>query len=378
MQRIKTIPRPDWEAKAEALGFDFHTIGGDTYWDESAYYTFSAAEIDQIESATNELWEMCLKAVDYVIDKNLFYRFHIPEWFVPHLIRSWEEDDPAIYGRFDFAFRDGQLKLLEFNADTPTSLFEASIAQWFWLEDRFPNQDQFNALHEKLVAYWAYLKPFLHQEKLHFTCVRDSKEDFTTTAYLRDCAMQAGLETNFLYLDEIAWDEANETFLDTDNQVIRNIFKLYPYEWMVHEAFGKNIMADRAEAFWIEPSWKMLLSNKAILPILWELFPYHKNLLKCYFDAPKDLVSWCEKPILSREGANVKLVKNGQIIASTDGEYGEEGFIYQDLFELPEFEGNYALVGSWVIGQEAAGIGIREAASKITDNGSRFVPHRIV
>ena len=147
---------------------------------------------------------------------------------------------------------------------------------------------------------------------------------------------------------------------------------------MINEDFGKNIVSDKAEAYWIEPSWKMILSNKAILPVLWELFPYHQNLLKCYFDAPKDLISWCEKPILSREGANVKLVKNGKIIAATEGEYGEEGFIYQDLFELPKFEENYALIGSWIIGQEAAGIGIRESKSSITDNGSRFVPHIIL
>ena len=377
MQRNNIKIRENWAEKVEKLGFNFHTIEG-TYWDESAYYAFTPQEIEQIEMATSELWEMCLKAVDYVIEKNLFSKFHIPQWFVPHIIRSWEEDDPAIYGRFDFALRDGQLKLLEFNADTPTSLFEASIVQWFWLNDCFPKNDQFNAIHEKLVAYWAYLKPFLHEGKIHFTSVRDSNEDFTTTAYLRDCAIQGGLETNFLYVDEIGWDSTYQVFLDDEGEPIRNIFKLYPYEWLINEDFGKNIVADKAEAFWIEPSWKMILSNKAILPILWELFPHHKNLLKCYFDRPKDLVSWCEKPILSREGANVKLVKNGQTIAATGGEYGEEGFIYQDLFELPKFGENYALIGSWVIGQEAAGIGIRESKSIITDNGSRFVPHIIL
>jgi glutathionylspermidine synthase len=374
MQRKSISPRTDWVQKVEQLGFNFHTIGG-TYWDESAYYVFEEKEILQIEKATNELWQMCLEAVDYVIANNLFHRFHIPEWFVPHIVRGWEEDDAAIYGRFDFAFKNGELKLLEFNADTPTSLFEASIVQWFWLEDRFADKDQFNSIHEKLVAYWKYLIPFLHRGKMHFTCVRDSNEDYTTTAYLRDCAMQAGLDTAFLYVDEIGWDMQYEIFLDTENQAIRNIFKLYPYEWLVNEAFGQNILYDKAEAFWIEPSWKMILSNKAILPILWQLFPNHPNLLKTYFDAPNDLLSWCEKPILSREGANVKLVKNGQTIASTDGEYGEEGFIYQDLFELPTFDGNHTLIGSWIIGQEAAGIGIRESKSTITDNLSRFMPH---
>jgi glutathionylspermidine synthase len=374
MIRNKIAIRPDWKEKVEKLGFDFHTIEG-TYWDESAYYAFTAREVEQIETATNELWEMCLKAVDYVIEKNLFHRFHIPQWFVPHIVRSWEEDDPAIYGRFDFSFKNGQLKMLEFNADTPTSLFEASIVQWFWLEDRFAGKDQFNSIHEKLIDYWKYLSPYFHPGKVHFTCVRESNEDYTTTAYMRDCALQAGLQTDFFYIDEMGWNAEQEVFVDMKDEVIRNIFKLYPYEWLVNEEFGRNILTDQAEAFWIEPSWKMILSNKAILPILWELFPYHPNLLKCYFDQPKDLISWCEKPILSREGANIKLVQNGKVIEKTDGEYGEEGFIYQEFFELPEHDGNYALIGSWVIGQEAAGIGIRESKSKITDNMSRFVPH---
>lgn len=376
MQRIAISPRADWKNKVEAVGFDFHTIG-DIYWDESAYYELSMSEVNALEEATNELWQMCLTAVDHIIDNNLFHRFHIPEWFIPNIVRSWEEDYPSIYGRFDFSYNNGEIKLLEFNADTPTSLFEASIVQWFWLEERFPNHDQFNSIHEKLVAYWAYLKDFLHSGKLHFSSVRDSSEDYTTVRYLQDCAMQAGLETAYLHIDEIGWDEAYSTFVDIDNHTIKNIFKLYPYEWMVHEEFGEFLMQDRSNALWIEPSWKMLLSNKALLPILWELFPNHKYLLKSYFDSPKDLTSWCEKPILSREGANVKLVKNGQLLQQTMGEYGEEGFIYQDLAELPQNNGNYALIGSWIIGQEAAGIGIRESKTLITDNLSRFVPHII-
>lgn len=376
MHRITTTPRPDWRQKVEAIGFDFHTIG-DIYWNEAAYYEFSATEINNIETATAELWDMCLQAVQYVMDKNLYHRFHIPSWFIPHIERSWEEEYPSVYGRFDFCVRNGDIKLLEFNADTPTSLFESSIVQWFWLQERFPNHDQFNSIHEKLITTWTDLKGYLRPGKLHFASVRDSAEDYTTTRYLQDCAIQAGLNTTYLHIDEIGWDADYKTFIDAENHSITNIFKLYPYEWMVHEEFGESLMQDQKEAFWIEPSWKMLLANKALLPILWDLFPYHRLLLKSYFDAPRDLVSWCEKPLLSREGANVKLVENGKILTQTDGEYGDEGFIYQDLAVLPKFDNQYALVGSWIIGQDPAGIGIRESASMISDNMSCFVPHLI-
>jgi glutathionylspermidine synthase len=375
MKRIKITPRNNWEKAVEQLGFGFHSTNV-PYWDESAYYSFSMDEILLIEKATQELWEMCLNAVQFVIDTKQYNKFHIPEWFVPQIERSWNEDHPSIYGRFDLVYKNGEVKLLEFNADTPTSLYEAGIVQWYWLQDFDKGKDQFNSIHEKLIEYWGYLKQYLYSAPLHFTCIKRSLEDLTTTEYLRDCAIQAGIDTKLIFIDDIGWDEDTKEFIDMEGERIRNIFKLYPYEWMVQEQFGKNIMEDRNKALWIEPAWRMILSNKAILPILWHLYPDHPYLLKAFFDQG-DLKDYVKKPILSREGANIEIVRAGQTIEKTTGEYGSEGYIYQDLYELPEFDGKYAVLGSWVIGQQAAGIGIREHDSLITGNNSRFVPHLI-
>jgi glutathionylspermidine synthase len=375
MQRNTTTPRNNWQQAVEKLGFGFHTTDV-PYWDESAYYSFTIQEINTIEKATEQLWQMSVEAVQYVIDNQLFSQFCIPENFVDHIKNSWDNDYPSIYGRFDLAYADGQIKLLEFNADTPTSIYEAGIVQWFWLQDFDKNKDQFNSIHEKLIAYWAYLKNYLHQGILYFTCVKNSLEDLTTVEYMRDCAIQAGLQTKLIFIDDIGWDDEQSIFVDVDDEPIKNIFKLYPYEWMLKEEFGNNILFDANKIFWIEPSWKMILSNKAILPILWELFPNHELLLPCFFDK-NNLQSYAKKPILSREGANVALVKNNETIESTSGEYGAEGYVYQQLIDLPNFDGNYPIIGSWIIGQQAAGIGIRESTSRITDNLSRFVPHLI-
>jgi glutathionylspermidine synthase len=377
MQRISINPRNNWQQTVENLGFGFHTADV-PYWDESAYYTFTMPEIEKLETVTAELWDMCLQAVQHVIDNNLFDQFKIPQYIVPRIIDSWNNDDPAIYGRFDLQY-DGknEPKLLEFNADTPTSIFEASIVQWFWLKDFDEPKDQFNSMHEKLIDYWKYLKDYLYDDKLYFTCVKDVLEDFTTTAYLQDCAMQGGLETEFIYIEDIGWDNNNGCFVDLNGQPIRNIFKLYPYEWMVNEDFGQNLVADQLNAYWIEPAWKMVLSNKAILPVLWQLFPYHKNLLPAYFTR-SNLKDYVKKPMLSREGANITIVENEKLLASSEGEYGAEGFIFQELCKLPDFDGNFPVIGSWVIGQQPAGMGIRESNTLITDNVSRFIPHLIV
>jgi glutathionylspermidine synthase len=376
MKRIEIQPRNQWQEAVEKLGFGFHTTNV-PYWDESTCYEFNMDEILYIEKASAELWDLCLGAVQHVMDNNLYSRFSIPEAYIPYMEKTWMEDHPAIYGRFDFAYRDGVLKLLEFNADTPTSLYEAGIVQWFWLQDFDKNKDQFNSIHDKLIAYWRYLKNYLYPGPLYFSCVKQSLEDLTNTEYMRDCAIQGGLDTRLLFIDDIGWDPAGEVFMDMEDQPVRNIFKLYPWEWMVGEEFGGNILKDKNKTLWIEPAWKMILSNKAILPILWELYPDCPYLLPAYFDSGR-LTDYVRKPILSREGANIQLVRGNTLLQETGGDYGKEGYIYQQLYPLPDFDGNYPVLGSWIIGQEPAGMGIRESGNLVTDNLSRFVPHYIV
>ena len=316
MERIKITPRNNWQAAVEKLGFGFHT--SDTpYWDESAYYQFSIDEINAIEKATASLWEMCLAAVQHVIDNKRYDLFKIPAQFIPYIEKTWDEDCPSIYGRFDLCYKNGKIKLLEFNADTPTSLYEAGIVQWFWLQDLDKNKDQFNSIHEKLIAYWKYLKVYLQPGTLHFTCLKETLEDLTNTEYMRDCAIQAGLTTKLVFTDDIGWENESAQFVDLENESIKNMFKLYPWEWLAAEQFGQNILQDSNKTFWIEPAWKMILSNKAILPILWELYPNSEYLLPAYFEV-QQLKDYVKKPILSREGANIELVKHYGTIEKTE------------------------------------------------------------
>lgn len=376
MERISIQPRNNWQKTVEAQGFGFHSTNV-PYWDESAYYKFEMNHILEIEKATAILWDMCIAAVQFVIDHPQIAteQFGIPEFMIPLIEKTWNEDAPSIYARFDLVVKDGEIKMLECNADTPTSLFEAGIVQWFWLQDFDKNKDQFNSLHEKLIDYWKELKPFLwEQAPLHFSCIKKSLEDLTTTEYLRDCAIQAGIDTKLVYMDDIGWNQEYHEFRDMEEQPIMNIFKLYPWEFLANEGFGASI--PNTNTVWIEPAWKMILSNKAILPILYQLYPNSPYLLKSYFDKG-DLKNYVKKPILSREGANIEIYRNDAITESTTGGYGSEGYIYQDLCELPEFDGNRTVVGSWIVGQQPAGIGIRESKGLITDNMSRFIPHLI-
>jgi len=370
MQRHVISRRLDWRAKVEEVGLTYHTHEAAPYWDESAYYQLSAMEVDELERAANTLHQLCLEAAATVIENNWWDRLAIPAAAVPIIQRSWERDDFSLYGRFDLAYDcKGPPRLLEYNADTPTALLEASVAQWFWLQDCFPTADQFNSIHERLIAAW---KAF-GNERIHFCGVKDHAEDEQTVLYLQDTCHQAGLITKRTFVQDIGWHEKRRCFVDQDDQKIAAAFKLYPWEWMWREEFGEFLSLEPVR--FIEPAWKMFLSNKGLLPILWELNPGHPNLLPCY-ESPESLNGcYVKKPKLSREGSNVAIVERGQVVEENGGDYGEEGCVYQALAPLPDFDGCRPVMGVWIIQHEAAGLGIREDTRRITGNLSRFVPH---
>ncbi len=372
MQREPIGPRAGWREKVEALGLSYHTIGGDTYWDESACYRFSADEVDILESATAELHARALEAVDRVVAKRDFARLRIPDAFHDLVAASWRDREPSLYGRMDLSWDGhGDPKLLEYNADTPTALLEASVVQWYWLQDAKPGADQFNSIHEKLIDRWKAIRPRLASDgRVYFAGELDSAEDAGNLDYLRDTALQAGLAPIAIAIADIGWD--TRRFVDLEGRNIGSLFKLYPWEWLVREAFGPNLLGGTVRV--IEPPWKMLLSNKAILPVMWEMFPDHPNLLAASFDPGRFATDFVKKPLYSREGANVSIT-TGDTVIDVDGDYGEEGFIWQAYHALPSFDGRYAVIGSWVVGDDPAGVGVREDASPVTRDTSRFVPH---
>jgi len=412
MLRHSIAPRPDWQTRVEAVGLTYHSpesMAPRTYWDESACYEFTAAEIDTLEAAANAMQEMCLAAAQHVIDRKRYAELEIPAEAVPVIEAAWNAEPPALYGRFDFSWAGAQSgkppKLLEYNADTPTSLLEAAVVQWHWLEEVSPalaaashsaKPDQFNSIHERLIAKWKDIAPCLNVP-VYFAGTGEP-EDILTLVYLQDTAQQAGLSTQPIAMLDIGWNPDRNAFLDLNENRIDSIFKLYPWESMMAEQFAANALATYRDMRWIEPIWKMLLSNKGILPILWELYPNHPNLLAAYFDtgtnpgAPglasetwvsadsaSGLRDYVRKPLHSREGANITLVRNNSTVVSTDGPYDGARILQalapEAVFNDAEGQPRYPVLGLWTIDQECGGMGIRESTGPITDNLSSFVPH---
>ena len=322
MQRLATPPRPDWRSHVERdLGFVFHTTDGAPYWDETCCYVFTAEEVDALETATGELEQMCLELVDQVVKAGdaAYDRLVIPRPAWEAIERSWTAGDKNLYGRFDLRFDgNGPPRLLEYNADTPTALFEAAVVQWDWLEALQPGSDQFNSIHEKLIEAW---KQFgFGRTRVYFSAVKGDAEDGGTVDYLRDTAIQAGLDTARIAVEDIGWDGGR--FRDLDNLRIEALFKLYPWEWIVGEAFGQHLLSGAARV--IEPAWKMVLSNKAALSLLWEMAPNHPNLLPAALERGGIEGPVVRKPIFGREGANVQVIEADRVVAETGGCYGAD------------------------------------------------------
>eukprot|EP00927_Polykrikos_kofoidii_P071932 TRINITY_DN6810_c1_g1_i1.p1 TRINITY_DN6810_c1_g1~~TRINITY_DN6810_c1_g1_i1.p1 ORF type:complete len:1098 (-),score=155.66 TRINITY_DN6810_c1_g1_i1:84-3356(-) len=389
VRRVCVQARSNWKDRCEDAGFLFHSAAGirwspdwmgsyghqDPYWCEDAAYVFSARGADELSRASWEIHNMCLEAVERVVnDEGLMDRFEIPVCTRDAVRRSWQHRQPDLIGRFDMLY-DGQSppKLLEYNADTPTLLIESSAVQAQWREDRHAtgirltngsslvssNFTQFNHIESALLASWpqfargsaeaAGLATGTNSTDLHwiFAAQRASVEEACNIDYLARTARRAGLSTEPVELSDLHVDSqgrvrcksagqddfggaalgraslnGGESVAEDGGRLVQALWKLYPYEWLAEEELGTALdWHGRPDPgmIWAEPPWKLVVSNKAILPLLWEMFPDHPNLLpafftaseaKAYEDLRKPSASeewgWVSKPRFGREGIGIR------------------------------------------------------------------------
>jgi glutathionylspermidine synthase len=395
MKRIHLGARPDLVQKAEAAGFTFHAMYGEPYWDEDTVYEFTLAQVENdIEDPATELHEMCRQAADHIVaSEELMERLAIPRAHWDLVAESWQSDQPELYGRFDLIY-DGHdpAKMIEYNADTPTALFESASFQWTWFEDMVasgalpPDSDQFNGIFEALTARFKHIFP--RDTNIHFTAIETLVEDYATVEMMAYAARAADMGAHFVNLEQIGITPAGQ-FSDAEARVIGKLFKLYPWEDLLRDDFAAHLAT--AQCKFIEPAWKAVVSNKGLLPVLWRLFEGHPNLLPSFFAdeiaAGSDAVTRAQdalargtvtKPIFGREGASVAIMRGNEMIeASTEQDYADHPMIVQAYAEMPVFDGYRPIIGAWIVGKTCVGMGLREDRSRITQNLSRFKPHYI-
>lgn len=390
MQRLSFRERPGWQDRLEAVGFTWHTGSREApfpYWEEDAAYAFSPAEIEVLERRSGELVALALDATAHAIETRRLAELGIPEFLHQAVQASWDRDDPSIYLRLDLAYvgERQEPQLLEINAQTPTSLLEAAVCQWQWMEDRQESGEltegttQWNAIHEALTEQWRWAAKERGVKDVTFAAAR-LDEDLATSTYLEELARAAGIKTQRLWVDEIGSSAAMSHLADLWGLPIDHLAMLWPFEFAWEGRDAAYLASTRTR--FIEPLWKAVMSSKGLLPIMHELAPEHPCVLPARFVDSLSLTDVgaqpVRKPLWSREGQNVQLP--GQL--PTSGEYGDLPLIEQAYAELPEFqvgagERRYPVLGVWVAGDEPCGLGVREGISRVTDDRARFVPHLI-
>jgi len=391
MVNLKSVTPLD-TAYLEELGFVWHTDNDDTPYISDRLVVMSEEEAQRYYEAGNELYDMFVEAGDYIIENNLFHEIGIPFNLVDIIKESWENDVHwHLYGRFDLAGGiDGKpIKLLEFNADTPTALFETAIIQWAILKrNGLDEMSQFNVVYDKILENFKRIatleESVEHFDEIYegwkflFTSIRGNAEEENTVRLLQFIAQEAGYETEFAYIDDIEFSPEEGIFYEGVNYELW--FKLIPWEDIaIDEPDLAMILRDiiyNQKAIIFNPAYTLMFQSKAILKILWDLYPNHPLLLETSFE-PLDGKKQVKKPFFGREGGNVEIIdSSGNIIADMDGDYGSFPSIYQEYVELPkDIEGAKYQAGLF-FAYESCGVGFRKGG-EIMNNMSKFVGHII-
>lgn len=375
----------------EAMGCEWHTDPDETAYISNEIIEITQAEAEAFYQAGNELYNMYVEAGEYVIKNDLFFELDIPPNLIEAIKQSWDEEVHwHLYGRFDLSGGlDGKpIKLLEFNADTPTMLYETAVIQWAILKaNKMDENLQFNNLFEaigenfqRMITLGNDLSNFHSMYegwKILFSSIRGSSEEERTMRFLQDIANAYGFNTDFCYIDEAVLSPQEGLFFN--NQNFEFWFKLVPWENIAIDepemsALIKEMMANKNTIF-LNPAYTLLFQSKRMLKILWDLFPQHPLLLEASYE-PLQNKKQVKKTAFGREGANVEILdSNLSILEKKEGIYGNHKAIYQEFQELNAFGGNLYQPNIFYA-YETCALGFRRGGT-IIDNYSKFVSHII-
>ncbi len=389
LQLQSVTPLSDEEL--EKIGFSWHTDEDGTKYVADQLVQVTQAQAEAYYEAANTLYDMYVEAAEHVIENDLFFELGIPFNIVETIKKSWENDVHwHIYGRFDLAGGiDGKaIKLIEFNADTPTGLFETAVVQWALLKaNGMDDAKQFNDIYKAIEANFKRLITLFDDVdtfderydgwKILFSSVEGLDEEEITTRLLQQIATDTGFTTGFEFLQNVQFDETGIS--DANAMEYEYWFKLYPWEDIGSDegelAVVLNEIMQKQAAIILNPAYTVLFQSKGMLKVLSELFPDSPYLLHTS-DEPLN-VKYVEKRHFGREGANTKIVDpDGKVLAQTDGPYENYRPIYQEYVDFPkDGEGNKYQAGVF-FAYEACGLGFRRGG-EIMDNMSKFVGHVI-
>ncbi|WP_058913151.1 bifunctional glutathionylspermidine amidase/synthase [Entomohabitans teleogrylli] len=371
-----------------------HVINQDPY----QYFTITESAEQELIKATNELHLMYLHATDKVMkDDNLLTLFDIPKILWPRLRLSWQRRrHHMITGRMDFCMDERGLKVYEYNADSASCHTEAGLILEEWTRQGYrgtghnPAEDLLN----ELAGAWKHsrARPFVHIMQDN-----DIEENYHSR-FMQRALAEAGFESKILYgLAELRWDATGQ-LIDGDGRLVNCVWKTWAWETAIEQIRevseaeyaavpirtghpeNEVRLIDvllRPEVLVFEPLWTVIPGNKAILPILWSLFPHHRYLLDTDFEVNDELIKtgYAVKPIAGRCGSNIDLISHHEeLLDKTSGKFADQKNIYQQLWCLPRVAGKYIQVCTFTVGGNYGGACLRGDDSLVIKKESDIEP----
>jgi glutathionylspermidine synthase len=359
----------------------------------SEVVVISEAEREAYYAAGNRLYDLFVEAGERILQRKLLAELGIPSNLHELVRLSWERDHLHLFGRFDLAGGTSglPLKLLEFNADTPTSLPETAIIQWAQLRaNELDEERQFNFVLEALTEQFRRLREQhpTSEAAMLFSALRGAPEDDNNVSVLMEAAREAGFEADFRYIDEVVFSEEEGIF--TADELGRNYrqfpfwFKLVPWEYIANDEPELcrilTRIVQRHQAIVLNPAYTMIFQSKAILKYLWDYFPDEPLLLETSFDEPigRRDYPFVQKVIFGREGSDVAVYDElGRPVEVREGEYAGQKSVFQAFATLDrDVRGQYYQAGVF-FSYEACGLGFRRGTRRILDNAAQFAGHII-
>lgn len=389
------IAKPDEAAYVDKNGHALCALPGR----EDQYLAISRTAAKELKRATNELHALFMHGTEYVMEhKELWHHFNIPDELWPRIRKCWNDRrNHMVTGRFDFCMTQEGIKVYEYNCDSASCHMEAGKIQGLWAKQyRCEEGDDAGAdLFEHLVEAWR----FVPVDGLVHLLLDNDGEEMYHTCFMREAMQQAGLQTRVLQeFSQARWKNGSEV-IDREGNSIEKIWKTWAWETALDQVREEIRLAEKKSGMGrgdvprlmdillrprttvFEPLWTLVPSNKAILPILWQMFPECPYLLESYFEQTSSLCQkgFVAKPIAGRCGHNISIVNRAsEVVTETSGKFDTQNFIYQALAPLPVVDDLRVQICTFTAWGSYAGACTRVDPSLIITTDSELMPLRIL
>ena len=372
--------------------------------DQFKYFCISETGHAELRRATNELHALFMHATDFVLqDDKLLKNFNIPPSLWPKIHQSWDNRrNQMITGRFDFSVSERGIKAFEYNCDSASCHMECGKVQGKWAA-HFDCDDGIDAgddLYPELVEAWRNSNV---DGVLHIMQDRDLEESYHAL-FMQSAMDEAGLESKIIHgVSGLSWD-ADGDITDADGVKIKWVWKTWAWETALDQIRAEceddeDKLANyqpgeahtnaprlvdvllRPDVMVFEPLWTLIPSNKAILSILWQLFPNHPYLLNCSTALSDELRQrgYVAKPIVGRCGSNISVYDHrNELLKETTGQFEHQDQIYQEFCKLPHLGGYNVQVSTFSVDGSYAGSAVRVDPSLVVTSQSDLLALRVI